>query len=54
MQGEAAAQQLEEALRADHRELTAINRNFERVTANCTSCHQKFRDVPLSEKAGVN
>jgi protein tyrosine phosphatase (PTP) superfamily phosphohydrolase (DUF442 family) len=53
MQGEAAAQQLEEALRADHRELAAINRIFERVTANCTSCHQKFRDVPLSEKAAV-
>jgi hypothetical protein len=24
---------------------------FSRVTQNCTSCHQEFRDVPLSEKS---
>jgi hypothetical protein len=23
---------------------------FERITRNCTDCHQVFRDVPLSEK----
>jgi protein tyrosine phosphatase (PTP) superfamily phosphohydrolase (DUF442 family) len=50
-QSEANAQRLEDALRAKKRDVENVNRIFERVTADCTSCHQKFRDVPLSEKA---
>jgi cytochrome c556 len=42
---------LEDALRAKKRDVEHIHQIFERVTADCTSCHQKFRDIPLSEKA---
>jgi protein tyrosine phosphatase (PTP) superfamily phosphohydrolase (DUF442 family) len=52
-QSEANAQRLEDALRASKRDLTNVNRQFDRVTADCTSCHQTFRDVPLSEKAAA-
>ena len=52
-QSEADAQKLEDGLRAgklDQRMLTGL---FERITADCTSCHQKFRDIPIEEKAAV-
>jgi protein tyrosine phosphatase (PTP) superfamily phosphohydrolase (DUF442 family) len=49
-QGEGNAQRLEDALRASKRDIKNINQLFERVTADCTACHQKFRDVPLDEK----
>jgi protein tyrosine phosphatase (PTP) superfamily phosphohydrolase (DUF442 family) len=52
-ESEVNAQRLEEALRADKQDLKHINRIFERVTADCTACHQTFRDVPLDEKAAV-
>lgn len=29
----------------------AITSPFDRITKNCTACHQQFRDVPLSEKS---
>jgi protein tyrosine phosphatase (PTP) superfamily phosphohydrolase (DUF442 family) len=49
-EGEAAAQALEASLRAkpiDARQTTAA---FTKLTNNCQTCHQTFRDVPLSEK----
>ena len=52
-QSEANAERLEDALRGDRRSIQYANRMFERVTADCTACHQKFRDVPLSEKAAI-
>lgn len=52
-QSEVSAQRLEDALRAKKQDLKYINTIFERVTADCAACHQKFRDVPLDEKAGV-
>lgn len=48
---EADAQTLEGELRAGKatpKELTAV---FDRITADCAACHQKFRDVPLGEKS---
>jgi len=27
-----------------------INSSFDRISKNCTSCHEQYRDVPLSEK----
>jgi protein tyrosine phosphatase (PTP) superfamily phosphohydrolase (DUF442 family) len=50
-QSESHANKLEIALRGgltDVRELTGF---FDAITADCTACHQKFRDVPLDEKA---
>jgi cytochrome c556 len=52
-QGEAEAKQLGELLRArqpDHKKIDAL---FGQITAGCASCHQKFRDVPLKEKAAA-
>jgi hypothetical protein len=49
---EADAKSLEEALAKGNvatKELTAI---FDRITADCASCHTKFRDVPIQEKGG--
>jgi protein tyrosine phosphatase (PTP) superfamily phosphohydrolase (DUF442 family) len=48
---EANAQRLEDALRASRRDLAHLNRIFTSVSADCTACHQKFRDIPLDEKA---
>jgi protein tyrosine phosphatase (PTP) superfamily phosphohydrolase (DUF442 family) len=52
---EYAANQLESALR--ERPVVdatvppeSLQRNLDRVSFNCTSCHEQFRDVPLSEK----
>ena len=48
---EADAKALEEALakgNAATQELTVI---FDRITADCASCHTTFRDVPIQEKA---
>jgi hypothetical protein len=28
----------------------SLQRSFDRVSSNCKSCHEQFRDVPLSEK----
>jgi cytochrome c556 len=52
-QSEANAQRLEDTLRAGNGEIKKIDRLFERVTADCTACHQKFRDIPLDEKAAA-
>lgn len=49
-QSETNAQRLEDALRASRQNVANINQIFERVTSDCTACHQKFRDVPLDEK----
>lgn len=53
--GESAALALETLLRgasksADDRRLSEINQAFANVSHSCTQCHQKYRDVPLSEK----
>lgn len=50
-EGHSATLKLEQALTAQSptEQLTAL---LGRITSNCTSCHQKFRDVPLSEKIG--
>jgi hypothetical protein len=54
--GETAAQELETALRAwkaagmSESPPAAAATAFDRVSANCKSCHTKYRDVPLSEK----
>jgi hypothetical protein len=48
---EADAFELEQSLRKGNvaiMELTAI---FDRITADCASCHTKFRDVPIQVKA---
>lgn len=53
---ESAATELEEALRKLDTPVqqsavpAAIQTSFERVSKNCTACHQQFRDVPLTEK----
>ena len=53
---EAAAQELEKALRAWKSAAMpadpppAAAKAFERITANCKSCHTTYRDVPLSRK----
>ena len=53
---EAAAQELEDALRAWKAAgmvgdpPAGAARAFDRVTANCKSCHTAYRDVPLSSK----
>ncbi|MDB5339029.1 MAG: hypothetical protein JWN70_4648 [Planctomycetaceae bacterium] len=54
--GETAAQELETALRAWSGPNTngpvpaAVRAAFQAVNDNCKTCHQEFRDVPLSEK----
>ena len=53
---EADSQELEKALRASRAggtaaSLTAATKPFDRITANCKTCHATYRDVPLSEKA---
>ena len=55
-EGEAAAQSLEDAVRAwqaGDSDDTAISAKsaLERVSANCKACHQTYRDVPLGEKS---
>lgn len=53
---EAAAGELETAIRdwseTDHPSPVpdAISSAFDRISKNCTSCHEHYRDVPLSEK----
>lgn len=51
VEAEAAAQGLEDALKtgADSQKLSKLLMS---VGSNCKSCHQAFRDVPISEKAG--
>jgi protein tyrosine phosphatase (PTP) superfamily phosphohydrolase (DUF442 family) len=50
-EGEAAAQELEASLRAKPFDAKRSTAAFTKITTNCQTCHQKFRDVPLSEKA---
>jgi cytochrome c556 len=52
-QGEAEAKQLGELLRARQPDHTKIDTVFAQITAGCASCHQKFRDIPLKEKAAA-
>jgi hypothetical protein len=53
---ETAAQELETVLRAwkaarlPDQAPAAASKAFDLITANCKSCHTKYRDVPLSEK----
>ena len=55
-EGEAAALALEQALNDWHKAgrpavaPAAAKEAFEQVTKNCKACHERFRDVPLSEK----
>lgn len=55
-EGEAAALALEQALADWHNAgrpaeaPAAAKEAFEKVTKNCKACHERFRDVPLSEK----
>ena len=44
-----AALEFEEALNASAPP-DRLAASFERITTNCTICHQQFRDIPLSEK----
>ncbi len=49
----AAARELETVLEAGDQGRSWMPRAqaaFERITAHCTTCHTRFRDVPLSEK----
>lgn len=48
-QGETEAQHLEDALRAGSSP-EKVASAFKAVNDNCKTCHQQFRDVPLSEK----
>jgi protein tyrosine phosphatase (PTP) superfamily phosphohydrolase (DUF442 family) len=50
--GDAAAGELEAALRDMPRDEKRATAAFAKLTANCQSCHQKFRDVPLGDKTG--
>jgi protein tyrosine phosphatase (PTP) superfamily phosphohydrolase (DUF442 family) len=52
-QSEASAQKLEDLLRAGKADTKTISAEFDRVTAGCAACHQKFRDIPLKEKAAT-
>jgi protein tyrosine phosphatase (PTP) superfamily phosphohydrolase (DUF442 family) len=47
---ESHAQMLQDRLRSGSANERALNNLFGRITADCTTCHQKFRDVPLKEK----
>jgi protein tyrosine phosphatase (PTP) superfamily phosphohydrolase (DUF442 family) len=49
-QSETNAKDLEDRLRTGRRDPRELNALFERITADCTACHQKFRDIPLDEK----
>jgi protein tyrosine phosphatase (PTP) superfamily phosphohydrolase (DUF442 family) len=54
--GEQNAQQLEEQYRAWESTRSAdgikqLRRTLDALTRNCTACHGRYRDVPLSEKA---
>lgn len=55
-EGEAAAQSLEDALRTletapSDAQVAAAKMQLEAVSKTCSACHQKYRDVPLGEKA---
>lgn len=50
--GHSAAFDLEQALAAQAPN-ERLATTLERVTTNCITCHQKFRDVPLAEKVPV-
>jgi hypothetical protein len=49
-QSELNARKLEDRLRDGTRDVRELNGLFERITADCTACHQQFRDIPLDEK----
>jgi protein tyrosine phosphatase (PTP) superfamily phosphohydrolase (DUF442 family) len=49
-QSERNAQELEDCLHTGRRDRRELNALFERITADCTTCHQKFRDIPLDVK----
>ncbi|MEZ6069076.1 MAG: cytochrome c [Pirellulales bacterium] len=54
-ESEESARRLETALRrwqpaAGVAPPEAVTAPFARITANCKACHEKYRDVPLSEK----
>src|SRR5262249_33466912 len=49
-QAKKLASELEQAL-LDPRPNAAVRTSaYEKVTANCKSCHERFRDLPLGEK----
>lgn len=50
-QGEAQSKSLEDALRSRELDTNKLDNLFASVTAGCASCHQKYRDTPLKEKA---
>jgi protein tyrosine phosphatase (PTP) superfamily phosphohydrolase (DUF442 family) len=52
-QSESNAQGLEDLLRRANFDERQANDFFERITSDCTACHQKFRDLPLEERATV-
>jgi cytochrome c556 len=48
--GEQAAAQLEALLHQQPQDANKLAAALEAITANCKSCHQTYRDVPLGEK----
>jgi protein tyrosine phosphatase (PTP) superfamily phosphohydrolase (DUF442 family) len=50
-QGESAATELEALLRQPVASPKEATKALEKVTQNCTTCHQAFRDIPLREKS---
>jgi cytochrome c556 len=50
---EAAAKVLEQLLRRSKPDRRQLDAQFTRITADCTACHQKYRDTPLQEKAAA-
>jgi protein tyrosine phosphatase (PTP) superfamily phosphohydrolase (DUF442 family) len=51
-EGEGASLALEEALKSGGVTNEEASRLLAAVSKNCKTCHQRFRDVPLKEKAG--
>jgi protein tyrosine phosphatase (PTP) superfamily phosphohydrolase (DUF442 family) len=57
---EAAARELEDELRAfekaavDATPPESLGRRAAHIEANCTACHQKYRDIPLDQKPQPN
>lgn len=55
-ESEAAAQELEDALRAwtpsatDAQPPRSVQQAMGKITSNCKACHEQYRDIPLSEK----
>src|SRR5262249_53262892 len=43
---EESVKRLEATLRQKHVDADAVEKQFQRVAADCTQCHRKYRDVP--------